>query len=424
MIQNKYNDYDVLIIGGGLVGASMARALAPLPLSIGLVDDQTLAGRGEPGFDVRAIALAYGSRRILEGLDLWTDIAAAACPIQHIHISDRGHFGISRLHAEDYGVPALGYVCEADDLGRALARHLPDQANLTLHLPAQLAAIEMRPEHVQVTLDDGSELHARLVVAADGSNSPVREALDVPTRRWDYGQTAVIATVQPGRPHQHIAYERFTDSGPMALLPLPGQRCSLVWTVAGEHSEELLQLPDAAFLQRLGERFGTRLGRFERVGRRQAFPLSQVFARDGITTRLALIGNAAHTLHPVAGQGFNLGLRDIAVLAEVIAEGIAPNNQTGDDIGDLGLLRDYQARRRTDQHRTALFTDGLARVFSNPLAPVALLRNIALAALDLTPPVKRRFARSAMGLAGPQPRLALGLPLTQAQTASPVNRAG
>jgi len=406
--------YDILIIGGGLVGASLARALAPLPLRVAIVDNQPLQRRLQSGFDVRALALSYGSRRILEALGCWSDIAATASPIEHIHVSDRGHFGISRLHAADYQLPALGYVCAADQLGNALAAQLDGQSNLDSYIPDQVTAIDIGEQQATLTLDNNADtLSARLVVAADGSNSPIRGMLDIPGRRRDYGQTAVIATVRPQRPHHQVAYERFTDSGPMAMLPLTEDRCSLVWTVATEHADELLELDPAAFLRRLGERFGSRLGRFTDVGQRHAFPLFQQFSDDPLSSRVVLLGNAAHTLHPVAGQGFNLGLRDVATLADVLAD-CAGQGDSGDagDPGSFQLLRDYQQWRRNDQRRTAQFTDALARIFTNPLPPVALARNSALALLDISPPLKRRFAAAAMGINGRQPRLAMGLPLS------------
>ena len=403
-------DIDVAIVGGGLVGASLARALAPLPLKVALIDNQPLEQRRQPGFDVRALALSWGSRCILGGLGCWDAVAATACPIEHIHVSDRGHFGISRLHATDHQLPALGYVCEADNLGNAFAALLDGQANLDRHIPASVSDIDISADAATLTLGtDQPPLRTRLVIAADGASSPIREALGISSRHWQYAQAAVTATVRPARPRHQIAYERFTDSGPMALLPLTEGRYSLVWTVHEPHSQELLDLSDAEFLRRLGERFGTRLGRFEQVGQRSAFPLQQRFADNTITSRVALIGNAAHTLHPVAGQGFNLGLRDVAVLAQMLADGCRDDNVA--DPGDFNHLRDYQQARRDDQRRTALFTDGLARVFANPLLPVAIARNAALATLDITPPLKRRFGLAAMGLSGRQPRLALGLPL-------------
>ena len=245
------------------------------------------------------------------------------------------------------------------------------------------------------------------VVAADGGDSPVRQRLGFRAREWSYGQTAVIANITPGRPHQGVAYERFTDTGPLALLPMTEGRCSLVWTQRDAEVEALLALDDQAFLRALQARFGQRLGRFARVGRRASYPLRQLLVSDSVRPRLALIGNAAHTLHPVAGQGFNLGLRDVAVLAELLVE----QARAGGDPGAMPLLARYRDWRRPDQNALALVTDGLVRLFSNPLLPLRLGRNLGLLGFDLLPPLKQAGARRFMGLGGRLPRLARGLPL-------------
>ena len=238
-------------------------------------------------------------------------------------------------------------------------------------------------------------------MAADGDKSFIRQLLDIPTEREEYGQSAVIANVTPSKNHQGIAYERFTDSGPLALLPLSENRCSLVWTVRSEQADEVMALSDEAFLAQLQSRFGFRLGRFEHVGRRQVYPLALVQAKEHVVNRVALIGNAAHALHPVAGQGFNLGIRDIAVLAQVVVDAA----QAGKDFGHLEVLREYETWRARDHKEVITFTDALARLFANNSPPLACARNVGLLALDMLPAAKSMLARRTMGLAGRQPRL-------------------
>jgi len=226
-------------------------------------------------------------------------------------------------------------------------------------------------------------------------------------REWTYGHHAVIANLTPGRPHRGMAFERFTDTGPLAMLPMTGGRSSLVWTVRDQHLDEMLSLSDRAFLERLQARFGYRLGRLRQIGRRTAYPLRQVYAREHVRARLALVGNAAHTVHPVAGQGFNLGIRDVAALAEVLVAAAA----AGKDPGALEVLQGYQRSRRRDHRTVLLATDALARVFTSPLAPVRVLRDLGMLGVDLIPGARHLLARQAMGLRGRLPRLARGLGL-------------
>jgi len=249
--------------------------------------------------------------------------------------------------------------------------------------------------------------HTRLLVAADGVQSRVREQLGIDTHQWNYGQTAVIANVTPKQPHQHVAYERFTDTGPMALLPLDDNRCALVWTLRDDQVDEVMELDDGAFLIRLQARFGYRLGRFTKVGTRYAYPLQLLRAKQSTAQRLALIGNAVHTLHPIAGQGFNLGLRDVAALAEVVVDA----QRKGGDIGAVEVLQRYAQWRQADQRRVVAFTDGMVRLFGQTLAPLVGLRNAGMLALDLCPPAKHWFGHLTMGRAGRLPRLARGLEL-------------
>jgi 2-octaprenyl-6-methoxyphenol hydroxylase len=404
-------DYDLLIIGGGLVGASLAHAVAAQGLRIGLVETMPLPTVSQPGYDDRSLALAYGSRRIFEGLELWDELQAAATAILSIHVSDRGNPGIARLDCSEQGVEALGYVIEAQQLGLTLTRRLQQLEGIELLCPAILEEVAVSSAAACARVSVGGRvrsLTARLLVAADGAHSRVRQQLGIAAVRWDYGQSAVIANVSPTLPHGNTAYERFTESGPLALLPMSEGRCALVCTVGNADKETVLKLEDAAFLAYLQERFGDRLGRFKRIGRRQAYPLTMVKAREHARHRVALIGNAAHTLHPVAGQGFNVGIRDVAVLAEVISDA----QRAGLDLGDGAILQRYADWRRWDQRRAVALTDGLARLFSNPLPPLRLARNLGLLAFDLFPPAKRLLARQTMGLDGYQPRLARGLPLT------------
>jgi len=402
--------YDILIVGGGMVGGSLACALAGQPLRVAVIEAVPPSAPGQPSYDDRAVAVSLGSSRILEGIGAWDRLAGQAVPIRHIHVSDRGHFGFTRLSAAQEGVPALGYVVEARMLGPVLGDCMQPAEGLDLLSPARLVQVTAGRESVSAMVETDGErldLTARLVVAADGGRSLVREAAGIATREWDYGQAAVIANVTPERPHHHTAFERFTETGPVALLPMNEGRCALVWTVQAGQVDEVLGLEDRAFLNRLQARFGHRLGRFHQVGRRSAYPLALIRAREQARERLVVVGNAAHSLHPIAGQGFNLGLRDVAVLAQILVDA----RRQGQDPGGFSVLQAYADWRRRDQDGVSLFTDGLVRVFSNRFTPLVLARNLGLLATDLVPPVKHVLARFAMGLAGRQPRLARGLPL-------------
>ena len=400
-----------------MVGASMACALSPLPLRIGVIEAVPFKSVSQPSYDDRAIALAYGSSRIFEAMGLWGELADKVTTIKKIHVSDRGHFGVTRIESAIEGVDALGYVVENRVVGSVLAKAIDSMANVELICPAEVTAVELGAECAQLTINQDSDnqtISTKLVIAADGGNSVVRNLLGIPVRKWGYDQVAVIANVTPSRFHQHVAYERFTDTGPVAMLPNAPtdsedlNRCSLVWTVTRGDEKRVLALSDDEFLAELQQRFGYRLGEMQKVGRRNAYPLALVCAKEHVQSRLALIGNAAHALHPVAGQGFNLGLRDVAVLADVLAQALA---EGADDVGDRQVLQRYSEWRRWDHRKAIGMTDGLARLFSNSLAPVVLARNIGLVALDVVPALKKILTRQTMGLAGKLPRLALGVPL-------------
>ena len=402
--------YDVIIIGGGMVGASLACALSGQGLRLALVEAVELETRSEAGYDDRAIALAYGTRRIFSGLQLWNSLEAAATPIHQIHISDRGHFGMMRMDRSEEGLPALGYVVPARVIGQVLAEAITKIPELDIFCPATVTAVKRTSGAAEVELsreDATATLSTRLIVAADGADSPVREQFGIESVATDYCQTAIVTNITPQLAHNHIAYERFTESGPMALLPMTDQRCAVVWTVASDQAESVMALDDADFLASLQERFGYRLGRLERVGHRQAWPLRLVQAKESVRERLALMGNAVHTLHPIAGQGFNLGARDVAVLAEVLVDAV----NAGEDPGSLEVLNRYGDWRHRDHRNVTVFTDGLARIFTLPLPALGVARSAGLLALDFLPPAKRLLTRTTMGRSGRTPRLARGLPL-------------
>jgi 2-octaprenyl-6-methoxyphenol hydroxylase len=404
------HSYDILIVGGGLVGASLVRALQGRGLRIAVLEAVQFETRTEAGYDDRAIALAHGTQVIFDSLDLWGDLEHDATPIHRIHVSDRGHCGFTRMDREEEGLSALGYVVPARVLGQVLGDVARSAEGVDLYCPATLADLNLEAESATATLvrdDETLMLTARLVVAADGAGSAVRDRLGIAVTERDYGQTAVIANITPQLPHHNVAYERFTDTGPMALLPMSAGRCAVVWTVDSRETGEVMGLSDGEFLCRLQERFGYRLGRLERVGRRQAYPLRLVKAKESVRHRLALVGNAAHTLHPIAGQGFNLGMRDIAVLAEVLVDSMVE----GHDPGELSVLSRYEAWRHADHRRVTAFTDGMARLFTLPLPGLGMARAAGMLMLDLLPPAERLLTRLTMGRSGRIPRLARGLPL-------------
>jgi 2-octaprenyl-6-methoxyphenol hydroxylase len=404
--------FDIAIVGGGMVGASLAVALKDLDLRIALVEAIPHDAASQPSFDERTTALSNGSRRILDTLGVWAAVSAQATPIRMIHVSDQGHFGFARLDAAEQGLAAMGYVVPNRSLGAALWSQLKSSANVRLFCPAQVSGITTGEHSVQLKVQaaggPAAIIDAQLAVAADGAQSAVRSAFGVDAEFRDYEQTAVITTVLPQRFHDHVAYERFTGSGPLALLPLADGRCTLVLTLSKAMADTAMGWSDEEFLAEVQRRFGFRLGRFLKVGRRVPYPLSLTRARRTSAGRCAIIGNAAQGLHPVAGMGFNLGLRDAASLAELIAE---RREEGCSDVGVPALLAQYDAWRKADRGGIIAFTDGLVRAFSNPLRAVQRLRNLGLLAFDLLPPAKAALSRLSTGATGRIPKLARGVAL-------------
>ncbi len=388
-------DYDLLVVGGGLAGNCLALALKDSGLKIAIVEAQYREVLQQATLGDRALALAAGTVDALESLNLWQGIANAATPIEQIHISDKGHFGKTRLSSQKENVAALGYVITARDLETHIANQITAAENVTLYCPARVMGLIADENAVFVNLKLKNEtlnLTAKLVVGADGGQSSVRQLLNIDQHVSDYAQTALVTTITANRPHKNVAYERFTASGPLALLPMGEHDLAVIWTRKTEEAESLMQGSEANFIEQLQQCFGYRLGTLTLKAPRRAFPLSLIRAKSMISQRTVIIGNAAHQLHPVAGQGFNLGLRDVIVLAEMLRQ----QNETA-DIGASKFLQYFSQTREADQQRTINFTDTLVRIFSNEWLAVTAARNLGLALLDVLPFAKTVLARHAMG---------------------------
>jgi len=417
--------YDLIIIGGGLAGASLACALKNTelrnaesrPLKVAVVEAYELDTDAQPSYDDRTVALSYGSSCIFQNMGsslndsnehgLWGLLAPYAQAIDTIHISDRGHFGVTQLTKEQEGVEALGYVLENRAIGQQLYAELEhvteqDGARISLFCPATLTGLHQDEQQVTIDISVAAEdrqtskqISAKMLVAADGNNSQVMKLLNIGSNRQSYDQVALITNVTPGKKHNNVAYERFTDSGPLAFLPMTQNRCSVVWTLSPEQADYLYALDDADFLASLQQRFGFRLGQIKKAGSRHIYPLFLQSASQIVHGRVALIGNAAHSVHPVAGQGFNLALRDIALLAELLVDHY---REAGEFETVQILLQQYAELREQDINRVYRFTDTLVKTFSNAFAPLAHLRSASLFLVDIIPDIKHRLAIQSMGL--------------------------
>lgn len=398
--------YDLVIVGGGMVGASLAVSLKDSGLSIAIVEAFSWKSAQQPSFDDRSIALSYGSKKILDGMSLWPALKDRCQPIKTIHISDRGRFGVTRLHHDEEKVEALGYVIENRVMGEVMQAQLHSLDHVDVLMPATVTAINESTDCVKVTInqnEESVELETSLLVAADGAMSKVRAMAGITHTKSDYQQSAIIANINTEQFHNGVAYERFTDTGPLAFLPMTEKRVSVVWTINREDEAAYMQLNDDDFLQQLQQRFGFRLGRLEKTGVRSVYPLALTEAEQLATSRVVVIGNAAHGLHPVSGQGFNLALRDVAELAENI-------QQHGVEY-PVSWLSDYAERRQKDMKRVFRFTDSLVKVFSNNFMPLAHARAVGLMMVDCLPSMRHLLAKQSMGLAGKMSRLMRGLAL-------------
>lgn len=389
-------DYDLLIVGGGLAGNCLALALKNSGLKIAIIEAQERKILQTAVIGDRALALAAGTVDALNALNIWQDIAHAATPIKEIHVSDKGHFGKTRLVAEKENVSALGYVITARDLENHIANQITNLENVTLYCPARLVGLMADEKAIYASLKHGEQslnFTAKLVIGADGGQSSVRQLLGIEQHVSDYEQTALVTTVTATKAHQNVAYERFTNSGPLALLPLNTHDCAVVWTRKNDEAQGLMLGSEIDFMKQLQACFGWRLGELKLNAPRRAFPLSLIRTEKMTSQRAVIIGNAAHQLHPVAGQGFNLGLRDVMVLAQML------KTHKG-DIGESGFLNCFAQNRYADQTRTIHFTDTVVRLFSNEWLALAAVRNLGLAILDVLPFAKSVLARHAMGYKG------------------------
>ena len=394
---------ELAVVGGGLNGLTLGIACASAGLKVLVIDREDPATMMGAQFDGRTSAIAYGSMRVLDGIGVWPILAAKAEAIREIRVADNSAPLFLHYDHREIGDEPMGWIVENRDLRRALhdrARQLP---NLELIAPMQ---VQSGTDGV-ITLGNGNIVRAELIAAADGKNSPLREAAGIKSVTWSYPQIGIVATVRHAKPHRGVAVEHFLPAGPFAILPMTGNRSSIVWTERATLAPNILKLDDAAFHAELASRFGDFLGDISVEGPRWSYKLSFLHAQTYVAPRLVLVGEAAHVIHPIAGQGLNMGIRDTAALAECLIDG----RRLGLDLGDGTVLARYERWRRFDNIALAAVTDGLNRLFSNSVPPLKLARDVGLAAVGQAPPLKHFFMRHAMGTVGDLPRLVRGEPL-------------
>lgn len=404
-------DYDVVIVGAGMVGASLACALssylASSSLRIAIIESVTLSNEQQPSYDDRGLTLSASSKRILEQINVWQQVQAYATPIKKIHVSEQGRFGFTHLSANEVGHDELGNVVVARVLGQALHKQMASFENVELICPAELKHFKRNNEMMELEITASGQtrtITAGLLVGADGSRSLVRRLADINSKEKDFKQTAIVTNIKTQKPNNATAFERFTPHGPVALLPIDKNRSVLVFTVNRNDVDHYLALSDELFIQEVENEFGRRLGHVEQVGQRRSYSLFFIEALEQYQQQLVLLGNAAHSIHPNAAQGFNLGLRDVAGLAECIFTGL----KKGYDISDITILEDYIALRQKDQKRIMQLSNKLAGIFYNEYPVLSSARNAAMLLLDVIPELKKSFMQTTMGLAGMQPRLVRG----------------
>jgi 2-octaprenyl-6-methoxyphenol hydroxylase len=398
--------FDLIIVGGGMTGLALATAVAGADLRVLLVERQPLEHGTEPRFDGRVTAISRGSRHLLDAIGAWRHLRQDAQPILEIEVGERHSPHRVRYDHLEVGGEPLGHIVENRMIRGALVRCAAALAGgpLEIAAPDRPVRIERESDGVAIRLASGRSVNAALLAAADGRSSPIRDLAGIGVMRWDYGQTGIVATVAHTDPHHGRAFERFFATGPLAMLPMTGQRSSIVWAAADRLARELIALDDDGFALELGERFGDRHGALELAGPRWHYPLSMVQAARYTDRRLALVGDAARAIHPIAGPGWNLALRDVAALAELVVDA----GRLGLDVGGAHVLERYERWRRFDSLALIGITEGLNRLFANDLLPLRLARELGLGAVERIPPLKRFVMRHAMGLLGDLPRLMRG----------------
>ncbi len=389
-------DYDVLIVGAGMVGATLACGLAQRGLQVAVVDaSEPLMTWDTHSYDMRVSAITRASQQLFDRVGAWDRIAAQRIsPYQDMVVWDAGSDGAIHFDSADMGEADLGHIIENRVMVKALHQRMAELDNITLYCPQKLQHMQVEEKQASVTLADNTVLHAQLLVGADGSRSWLRQQADIAVKGWDFDQAALVTTVKTEQHHQNTAWQRFLPTGPLAFLPLPDGFSSIVWSTQPDEAQRLCALPEDAFACELADAFEHRLGAIESVAARAVFPLRLFETLHYVKPRLALVGDAAHTIHPLAGQGVNLGLGDVARLLAVIAEA----QQAGQDFADNAVLRRYERRSRADNRSMLLAMDGLKRLFGSELDVVRQVRGLGLSVLDRLTPIKNQIMKQAMGL--------------------------
>ncbi|EEX93294.1 2-octaprenyl-6-methoxyphenyl hydroxylase [Vibrio orientalis CIP 102891 = ATCC 33934] len=385
--------FDVVIAGGAMAGMTLALAINKLssqPLSIAVIEPFPVDHQAHPGFDSRSIALSYGTVNVLKQFELWQQIESVATPITHIHVSDRSHAGMTDITNDELAVDALGYVVELADVGRIYHQQIEQDEHIEL-IHASVQQVVRQQEKVELMLSDNQKIEGKLLVAADGAISTCCQQVGLTLSEHDFDQVAVIANITTQQAHNGRAFERFTESGPVALLPMSEGRMSLVWCLRPDEAAQVMNYSDEAFLAKLQASFGWRLGKLEKAGQRANYPLLLRYREQNVSHRFAIVGNAAQTLHPIAGQGFNLGIRDVATLAECIAH-------HPQDPGEYGVLKQFKQARAQDRHATISMTSSLVHIFSNDYLTMRIGRNLGLFAMDNFAPLKAPLLKRTLGL--------------------------